>query len=195
MRTVAQTQYRFDELSDKAQERAVTDAAISMDYAWADDALASLKAFAEAQGSDLRDYSIDWASSGRSYLTFADVSLDPWEFMPEDGPDGEGYSMDDKPTPEAEAEALAEWMADLLADRKAGYSCGYTGYCADADCVEGACIAFDDGETDPNEILRAAGEHWLASVCADYEYQTSAEAFADHAEANDYWFDEDGEIV
>lgn len=73
MRIIETKVYTFDELSDQAKEKAIDKLRemLSYEYFWANDALASLKAFADEIGIHITDYSIDWGCSGRSYIKYS----------------------------------------------------------------------------------------------------------------------------
>jgi hypothetical protein len=58
MRVIEQTVYKFDELNDKAKEKARDWYRENMDFAWADDSLESIKAFCNHFGAKLINYSI-----------------------------------------------------------------------------------------------------------------------------------------
>lgn len=160
---VEETQYRWNELTERAKEHAII--TYWSEYDWADDALASLKAFAEHFGSRLADWSIDWSGSSHSDCAFCDTECEP--------------------------EELERLVSELRTDG----GCQWTGYCMDDSCNDGAIAAYKAGERDVMAILRAGFESWLKDVHADYAYQTSEEAVAENCESNDYWFDVSGNIV
>jgi hypothetical protein len=73
--------------------------------------------------------------------------------------------------------------------------CKFTGYCMDENAADGARKAFFNGERELKEILLAGFENWHKAVTADCEYQLSKKGFAEHCEANNYEFTEDGELI
>lgn len=158
--------YSFAELSESAKDK-VREYWLrcAEGYDWADDALGSLKCFAEHFGAKLTDWNIDWDCAGRSDATFS--------------------------SPDMEEEELARLVGELKTDG----SCQFTGYCADDACNDGAVKSFKEGERDLNTILQAGFETWLASCVSDFEYQRSKEAVDDSIAANwgDWEFTENGE--
>ena len=59
MRVIEQNIYKFDELNDKAKEKAREWYRENMDFAWADDSLESIKAFCSHFGAKLLEYSVN----------------------------------------------------------------------------------------------------------------------------------------
>lgn len=165
MRTVhlTQDQFRWSELDDKAKDY-VRNTYFS-DYAWADDAMASLKAFAEHFGSRLKGWSIDWGGNSYSSARFESVELEPEE------------------------------LARLVGELKHDGSCQFTGYCSDDDCNEGAVKAYAAGERDVMAILEAGFDYWLKAAQGDHAGSLEDAEMAETCEANDYWFDKHGSIV
>ena len=161
--TIEQTQYRWNELSQSAKENALIE--YFSEYNWAEDALASLRGFAEHFGSRLDRWSIDWGDNSYSDCAFASVDCEPEE------------------------------LETLVKELRTDGGCQFTGYCIDDDCNDGAVKAYADGERDVMNILEAGFETWLKAAHADYEYQTSEEAIAENCESNDYWFDAKGNLV
>ena len=46
-----------------------------------------------------------------------------------------------------------------------------------------------------SKSVRYSIECFLKEICDDYEYQLSEKAYAEHCDANDYWFDENGNLI
>ncbi len=173
MRTYEATAYTFNELGDKAKQSAKDSFFANSGYSWADDAFASLKAFAKAFDARIVDYSIDYWHTSPSYAEF-------------DAPEME--------RPEIEARIKMLGNLDPVTFRGLG-ECKLTGYCADEDALDGLRKAFYSGESDLNELLQEGFESWLKAAQADCEHQASDEAFAELCEANGYEFDEDGTML
>jgi len=175
MITIRTKLYQFNELSKKAQAAAVENNAINAEYFFADDAINSLKEFAKHFNCELQDYEFDF--TGAYCHSWAKFDTDSAEFT------------------EDELLALIESMGGYNKETLRGDGdCVFSGYCADEDAADGARIAFFNGERDINNILQSGFNSWLKSVMADYEYQLSHEGFADHCEANNLEFKEDGTI-
>jgi hypothetical protein len=62
--------YSFNELSDKAKLRALTDYQSDAEYYWGYDALTSLKEFMNEVGVNLISYDIDWLNPWRSHVHY-----------------------------------------------------------------------------------------------------------------------------
>lgn len=168
--------YRFAELSEEAKDRARQwYQCAGYAYVWADDALNSLKEFAEHFGAKLSRYEIDLGNGSYSSATFT--------------------TPDDDPTPEELAERLAELGTYNPETLRGDGECKLTGFCHDESAIDGFRIAFmRDGERDLDKLLQAGFRTWLAACHADYDDFYSDETFAEHCEANDYEFTEDGEF-
>lgn len=95
MKTVSLPVYTFQELDDKAKERARDWWRSSLDYPWFDDSLASIRAFVEHFGASVGDWSI--GERGRDYIK-TDITQEHFrgrklkEFSPDHMPTG--YCLD-----------------------------------------------------------------------------------------------------
>ena len=170
MKTVEIKVYRFNELSDEAKEKAKQKHAELFGYAWQDEAIASLKAMAEAFGAKLRDYEVDFFNSSHS-----------------------GAKFD---TPELSRREIKNILAGLGGyDKKTmrgNGDCKLTDFCMDEDALDGFRRAFEGGESDLNELLQAGFKTWLEAAQDDCAGQYEDGQFSDHCDANDYWFAADG---
>ena len=173
MRTYEAIAYTFNELGDKAKQSAKDSFFADSGYSWADDAFASLKAFAKAFDARITNYSIDYWNASPSYAEF-------------DAPEMERSEI------EARIKMLGNF--DPVTFRGLG-ECKLTGYCADEDALDGLRKEFYAGESDLNELLQSGFWTWLQAAQADCEHQASDEAFAELCEANGYEFDEDGTML
>jgi len=70
MKTIEVNVYTYEELSDKAKLRALTDYQSDCEYSWSYDAIKSLKAFMDAVGVKMTDYQLDWLSPLRSKVLY-----------------------------------------------------------------------------------------------------------------------------
>lgn len=162
--------YSFSELSEKAKQHA-KDHAARHGYAFAEDALASLKALAEHFGGSLSNWDVDFFNNSHSFAHFG---------MPEMEPEEIANQLD----------ALGTFNPETL---KGHGDCVLTGYCADEDAIDGLRIAFlRDGERDLSKLMQAAFSSWLKAAQSDCEDQFSDETFSKHCDANEYQFCEDG---
>lgn len=170
MKTVEVKVYEFKELSEKAKEKAKQDYAALFGYAWQDEALASLKAMAKAFGAKLRDYEVDFFNSSRSGAKFDAPNLS-----------------------RREIKNILAGLGSYDPKTLQGHGdCKLTGFCMDEDALDGFRRAFEGGESDLDTLLQAGFYSWLKSAQADCEGQYGDEQFAEHCEANEYWFTENG---
>lgn len=70
MKTIEVNVYTYEELSDKAKLRALTDYQSDCEYSWSYDAINSLKAFMDAVGVRMTDYQLDWLCPSRSSVRY-----------------------------------------------------------------------------------------------------------------------------
>jgi len=177
MRTIELKVYPFDELSEEAKEKALQNYASDAEYFWGDDAIKSLEEFMKHFNCELSHYSINW---GEGYGNSIQISIP-------------GYMKDI-----SEIE-LSDYIKDMgsfnLKTLNGNGDCKFTGLCFDEDAGDGARKAFFDGVRDLYDILYAGYESWYSSCNSDFEYQCSMEGYAEHCEANEYEFDEEGDMI
>jgi len=180
-RTIRTKVYKFSELSTKAKSKALENWAYETEYFGADECLDSLKKFADHFECELKDYEIDWNSKHGSSAEFKT----PYSY---DETDGEGEFFG-----ENWLKNKIEEMGDYDKDTFKGFGdCVFTGVCYDEDVADGARKAYFEGTRDLNDILQAGFESLMDSAEKDYEFQQGEEFFADHCEANEYEFTQDG---
>ena len=170
MREVTIKIYKFSELSANAKEAAKQDYASHWGYAFADEALASLKALAEHFGGKLTNYNIDWTDSSHSSAKFDLSYLDEAEI----------------------ADKLAELGTFNPETLKGTGECKLTGYCADEDAIDGFRIAWHNGERDIDKLMQAAFKTWLKAAQEDNQAFYEDDEFSEHADANQMEFYQDG---
>lgn len=174
MKTIEIKLFKFNELNEKAQEKAVEKYRDNtFEYHFADEALNSLKKFAEHFGSRLKNWEIDFFNCSPSFATFSEI--DEME--------------------ENELKELILSMGEFNPETLKGLGdCKFTGVCFDENAADGARKAFFEGERDINEILQAGFDTWLTDVHTDAEYQISDEAIKETLTVNEYDFTEDGKM-
>lgn len=169
------TLYRFSELLSGAKERARDEAQSVFGYPWADDALASLRAFAEWFDYRLSDYNVDFFNCSYSSAKFESAGDDE-------------LTADDV---EGRLVALGSYNPETL---RGDGQCELTGYCSDEDAIDGFRIAWHAGERDLEKLLQAGFRSWLKAAQADCEYRYSDEAMSEDGDANDYWYTSSGAL-
>jgi len=70
-----------------------------------------------------------------------------------------------------------------------------TGYCSDYNFAQGVKREYRGGERDMRELMLAGMRAWECAVQDDAEHQYTDEYFADFAEANEYEFYANGELI
>lgn len=213
MRTIEVNLYEYDELSDSAKERARDWYRHGMEYAWLDEWIDSARAFAEATGTTLKDYSIGLCS--HSYFHIAEVTTIPW-FV-----DGQN---------ELTGLRLRTWIINNVLPNLVkgkyygkGYrgengkyvhkfrhskiqmeydNCPLTGFCGDQDFIQ-PLLDFvncpDSGWNGTrknctyNDLLNECFDEGLAGIINDLEHQESDEYIEEQIQANEYEFTEEGE--
>ena len=177
MKQVITNVYTFAELSESAKQKALENNARESEYFWGDDAINSLKKFAEHFNSELKNWSIDWVDQYRNEVFFNVPT-----FMQE--------------LTEHELKEYIESMGSYNKETlKGDGECKFTGFCMDEDAAYGARIDFyKNGETDVKELLYSGYCSLIAACKKDYEYQLSKEGFSEMCELNEYEFTENGEM-
>lgn len=172
-RTVRTKVYKFTELSAKAKEKALDNWAIDTEYFGADEVLETLKQFVDHLGGRVDDYEIDWNNERGNLVSIC--------FDQED--------KEDEPVTAQEIQAIGDFDATTFI----GFgSCVFTGVCYDENAADGARALWMSGEYNRRKIIEAGIKSLLIAAVNDYEYQQGMEFFADHAEANNYEFTQDG---
>lgn len=70
MKTISINAYEYDELSDKAKLKALTDYQSDCEYSWSREAIDSLDKFMTAVGVEMTDYQLDWLCPSRSNVRY-----------------------------------------------------------------------------------------------------------------------------
>lgn len=173
MRTYEAKAYTFDELSDEAKERAKQRDAEVDGYPWEAEAMDSLRKFAQAFGAKLTDWQVDWFACSPSHADFDAPEMSHAEIA-------------------RRLLTLGEYSSETL--RGCG-DCKLTGYAADEDALDGFRKAFFSGEKDLSELLQEGFQSWLAAAQADCAHLYSDKGFSELCGANDWEFDEDGDLL
>lgn len=177
MRTIELKIYKFEELSEEAQERAIKDhQELEMygGYAWSSHTLASLKAGIEHFDAEMSDYTIDWLNPGHSKYKFSGIEEDTYEAW-DNGidTDGEEYVNEYNAWIAEKVEAMGTYNPET---KKGNGDCKFTGYCMDESFGNGVRESYFKGERDLKELLTAGTEELLQSARKDFEWQLSEEA-------------------
>ena len=142
---------------------------------WGQEMLDSLKALIELGGYRLKDYSLGDSSCRNNYIRLEERKCD-----------------------ELSGKRAMAWLENnilsKLRDKKGKLDAGkLTGYCMDYTLVESLQESIQTGST-IREAFTGLVSHFVAQVDAEWENQTSEEAFLDLSDANDYQFSADGRM-
>jgi hypothetical protein len=143
MKTIEITIYSFNELTEKAKQKALNQYQCETEYFWDHEAFDSLEAFFNAIGVKLTDYSIDWSNPNQSFIKYEGTPTS--QFIPLD--------------------------------------------------LTGVCFDYPLAST-WNKTRNVEQSIWalLIDCAGHYEHILSEEYFIEHCEANEIYFDEQGNI-
>lgn len=193
----AEIVYRFSELSDEAKDN-VRDRLQSHGWDRDDEFGSTLRALVKHFGGRLADYDIDW--TGGTYSTVEFDMPEDEGFIPEywTAEDDDG-NLDEERLLEMKREEikrlldqLGEYNPETL--RLAG-ECKLTGVYCDDDAIDAVRKAFVEGESDLDELMQAGFDALLTTAKKQFEFDYSDEGLTEDCEANDWWFDEDGNFA
>ena len=166
--------YTFDELDEKAKEKAKYDAMADIGYAWSYEAIESLKKMAEHFGGKVRNYSINFFNSSYSSAKFdMPEDMEPHEIM-------------------AKLDELGTYNSETLQGHG---DCKLTGYCGDESVIDGFRKAFFEGETDLEKLMKAGFNLWLKDAQADCEAQYEDDNFSEWSDGNEIRYLKNGERI
>ena len=173
MRTAKINIYEFSELSPSAKDRAKQDYQSVWGFPHSEEYFESLKKLAEHFGAKLAGYEIDWFNCSYSSAKFS-------------------FSDEDMPRPEIRLR-LAKLGTFNPTTRKGLGDCRLTGYCADEDAIDGFRIHFlDNPQAGLTDCMESAFRSWLTAGQDDCEGFYEDEYFAEHCQANEMEFYDDG---
>jgi hypothetical protein len=199
-RTICKTVYKFDELSDKAKEKALEWARTSLDYGRSDENADTLKAFCDIFPVKVKSWEYGWGTNISYSLTCDDevenlsgirLAKYIWNNYKADIYKGKYYStkgqyIDGKYT-------YKYRHSKIILEA----SCALTGYCIDEDILQPIYDFLKNPKAGVTfaELIDDCLHAWLKACEDDYEAYYSDESLADHITANEYEFYEDGEIA
>lgn len=183
--TVTRNIYKYSELSDDAKETARQNYAANHGYLHADEAFASMNALAEHFNGRIKNYEVDFFECSHSSMTF---DMPDFDYLTE-------FENDAETEIKERLDTLGEYNPETL---KGHGECKLTGVCHDEDAIDGFRKAWHDGERDLEKLMQAAFRNWLKVCQSDCAYfygndpEAGDEDFAEHCDANNYEFYEDG---
>ena len=182
MKTKTITIYTINELSENAQEN--------------------------AHNNWLRDDHYPWETENRQSLeAFADVfpiKVKSWEYGGYSCPSINWTFTGDDTLSEMKGIRLWKYLKNNYTERKFKYGNNllggdypFTGYCMDEDLIDPirSFMNKPDKTASFNDLMGDCLNSWLSACNSDAEYNHSFPAFKEISEANEWEYDETGEIV
>jgi len=202
MKTIELKLYKFDELSDEAKEKAISEyRENNVEYFWVEEWKDSLRKFTDYFGIET-----DW-SVGTSSCSYCDMSRNNFdgEILELSGIRLRTYLLNNyydifyerKSYGQYKKRENGKWKYDRYS--KIQYietSCPFTGYCGDEDVIS-PMRNFIEKPSDNITFQELIGDcltSWKDGLLADMEYQDSEEFAKEELDQRDYDFTEDGEI-
>ena len=183
MKTITQdiTLYQFDELSDRAKDNAIESMGANDMEHERFEIRKTIQAFEEHMNVTL-DWEIDYTDSMPTKPTRASV---PWYLEDADDPENIESLKD-------AVESLGSYDPETLK----GYGdCVLTGVIYDEEIADGARYAFyREGSTDRAYVAKRGMDFLEKTIHQEYAYKSSYEHASELADANDYWFTENGRL-
>lgn len=171
MKVIKTKVYTFDELNDKAKEKALQWWYESFGYPWGDEAIETIKKFVALFNGKVKNYSIDYQNASRS-----SVGIQWPDGMIEDMPGIRAY----------------KWIVNNKIPISG--DCPLTGVCFDEHALDSVrdFLKNPKGET-IREIVEDGIKNVLKAVEKDFEHQAYGEGAIESILANEYTFTENGE--
>jgi hypothetical protein len=144
MRTIEITIYSFNELTEKAKQKALNKYQCETEYSWEHEAFDSLEAFFKAIGVKMRNFCIDWLCPSQSFIRYEGTPTG--KFIPSN----------------------------------------LTGVCFDYELVK---------TWNKTKSVESSINAFLSFCQKDFECQLSEESFADYCDANEIYFDQQGNRI
>ena len=206
MRTIEVTVYKFDELSEKAKNKALSAHCENIDYPWSSENEQTLNSFADIMPVKVKN----WSYGGRGegvYFDFTDTNLEELK-----GNRLRTYIINNYHDLLFERKPYGKYTKNEITGKwsyKRRSAILYTeslspltGYCVD----EGILSPLRKFVTNPGELkhfksttfkdlMEDCFSEWVKECSDDYEYYFSEESFKDLCEANEYEFDEHGNLI
>lgn len=172
MRVIETKAYKFDELNDKAKERALDWWARTYEVYDGDEIVESIKKFVELFGGRFKDWSLDWYGASRS----------DWKIsLPEEVENLSGVR-------------LYKWIVNNDIPLKG--DCPLTGMSWDESLLdEVRKFIKAPKNTTTKDLVDWSIQNLLSAVEKDVEYQTYGDGAIENIIANEYEFTEDGKRV
>ena len=206
MRTITKNIYTFNELSEEAKEKTIFDYREgTTEIFWADEILESLKGlFENCSSVELKDYSLG------EYNSSIDVRFYNEETEEISGKRAFAWIENNLLCNIRYKQGISHikervWTSDCVksVDRKDGYflnnagkikECPFTGYYADDDFLDSLLKDIREG-ADLKTAFEGLASEYQKIINNEIDYQNSEEYIIEHMEANNYKFDENGEMI
>ena len=171
--------YKFNELSDKAKDRARHNRI----WPWGDDYIKALKQFVLYFGCKLVDYNIDWASKYYSNVFISEFNnTDPYDVPYDIEYVEEGCSL---------KFSYEKWLKNKIDSYNQGQ---FSGFFVDDIMFNGLTAEYNKGERDLQKLVLSGYDEWFNSANIDYEEYHSDEYIGNESEEADLWYYDNGEL-
>jgi len=202
MRTITTTVYKFNELSDEAKDNAIENYRNSdKEYFWLDENRETMEKFAKLFPIEVTNWSYGGRGEGVSFTSSMDGAIEEltgqrlatylWNNYKRDLFKGKYYSKQRATSTPEKYQYVKRYSRIQLEN-----SCVLTGYYMDNEILD-PIYQFLDSPRNINflELLEECFDAWVMACNQEIESQDSDEYIADHLEANNYEFTEEGEIL
>lgn len=203
--TIIKNIYKFEELSEEAQENAYSSWLDGFEYFWSKENSDSLKVFCDLFNIKLKNWSyggnnsfVDWEFNLEDEIrTLSGFRLAKyiWNNFKKDIFKGKYFSLQSKKDMNPHYKNYGVYKSRHSRIMLESMNCILTGYCTDDDILKPIYDFLDKpSNVDFEYLIQDCINSWLSAVNSDYEYQQSLEAFKDSIDTNDYEFNEDGSL-
>ena len=200
MKTKTINVYSFNELSEEAKQNALQDFCNTGQYFWADENAESLREFANVFPVNV----INWQyGGGGKYISHSLTCEESIENL--SGPRLRTYLLNNYYSVLFERKPYGKYFKSDSGVWKypkrsnifyIQTSCPFTGYCMDESLLQPIrdFINKPDNSTF-SDLIDECLNNWLNDCESDYDYFFSLEYYSEHCEANNYEFDECGNMI
>jgi hypothetical protein len=201
METRTYTVYKFNELSEAAKEKAHSEYLSHINYFWMDENIETLKTFADNFNITIKNYEYDTHNGFVSFSLNCDDNI-----LELKGERLARYFWNNHFNEVFRGKYYGKLVEDPKEKHGRRHVKRYSKVMYEMNCPTGYCIDYDilqplydfmhkPYDVDIESLFDKCFDAWLKAVHSDLQWQESMEYFEDHAEANDYDFEEDGSIA
>lgn len=199
MKTITINIYSFNELSEEAKKSALQDFCDTGEYFLADENAESLKEFQNFLPVNVKNWQYGGGKYIRYSLTCEEAVQNLYGQRLRTYILNNYYSIlyEQKPYGKYFKSASGVWKYPKRSNIfYIQTSCPFTGYVMDESLLQPIREFIDKPDNSTfSELIHKCLNNWLNECESDYDYFFSLENYSEHCEANDYEFDECGNII